>query len=122
MRISRPIKAFRLKTLTASIHKMPPAKKKPSLEEIEALYHLPIAEAAQRLGICKTLLKQVCRKLNSKHSNSISHCTSIQVEKWPYKKSKLNKKKITTSQDGQEYEDSSPKETFRFRGSSFFLF
>ena len=46
---------------------MPPAKKKPSLEEIEALYHLPIAEAAQRLGICKTLLKQVCRKLNSKH-------------------------------------------------------
>eukprot|EP01080_Neovahlkampfia_damariscottae_P007480 gene7480-11804_t len=81
---------------------MPPAKKKPTREEIEELYHLPIAEAAQRLGICKTLLKQVCRKLN--------------IEKWPYKKSKLNKKK-TTPQEQSENDDGTPKETFRFRAS-----
>jgi hypothetical protein len=46
---------------------MPPAKKKPTIGEIESLYHLPIAEAAQQLGICKTLLKQCCRNLNSKN-------------------------------------------------------
>jgi hypothetical protein len=34
---------------------MPPAKNKPSLEEIESQFHLPLNEAATKLGICKIL-------------------------------------------------------------------
>lgn len=41
---------------------MPPSKKRPSREEIESKFHLPLSEAAKELGICRTLLKRTCRK------------------------------------------------------------
>jgi hypothetical protein len=37
-----------------------------TFDEIEMLFHLPIKEAANELGICLSLLKKLCRK-NSVH-------------------------------------------------------
>jgi len=58
---------------------MPPAKKRPSLEEIKRYFHLPLSQAAIELGVCQTLLKKCCRKYN--------------ISRWPYRKFKsLNRK------------------------------
>jgi hypothetical protein len=37
---------------------MPPAKKRPTKEEIQSKFTLPLSDAAKELGICRTLLKR----------------------------------------------------------------
>lgn len=44
------------------------------LADLAANYHVPINEAARNLGVCVTVLKQVCRELG--------------VQRWPYRKVK----------------------------------
>jgi len=62
---------------------MPPSKDKPTLQQIEEVYHLPLSEACKKLNICKTLLKQCCRQYN--------------IARWPYKKTKSATTTATTS-------------------------
>eukprot|EP01080_Neovahlkampfia_damariscottae_P009867 gene9867-2189_t len=66
---------------------MPPAKKKPTLDEIQNLYHLPLNEAAVQLGICKTLLKQCCRKYS--------------INRWPYRKFKAESRRFNEGKEVQ---------------------
>lgn len=42
------------------------------LSEIKKYFHLPIASAAKKFGICATLLKKICR--------------TYDIKKWPYRK------------------------------------
>ena len=41
------------------------------MSELQVVFHLPMAEAALKLGVCSTVLKKICRR------NGIS--------RWPYR-------------------------------------
>jgi hypothetical protein len=43
---------------------MPIVKKRPTYEEIEQYFFEPLSVAAEKLGIGRTLLKQICRQHN----------------------------------------------------------
>jgi hypothetical protein len=61
---------------------MPPAKLRPSLNEIQNYYHLPLSTAAEKLGICRTLLKKTCRH--------------YKIKRWPFRRLNSLNKKINT--------------------------
>ena len=48
-----------------------PVSKSITVESVRPLFHKSLAEAAQHFGICSTLFKKVCRRLN--------------IKKWPYR-------------------------------------
>ena len=54
------------------------------VDDLRKLFHLPLSEAAKKLGMCVTLLKNICRK------NSIS--------KWPYRKIQSLMRKLHSSE------------------------
>jgi len=55
-----------------------------SVEALAAYFHLPIAEASRRIGVCATVLKKMCRKLN--------------IPRWPHRKIKSLEREVTRLQ------------------------
>jgi len=53
---------------------MPPATRKIPYEELAKYFHLPLTDASEKLGICTTVLKRICRQYH--------------LNRWPYRKIK----------------------------------
>ena len=45
---------------------MPVIRQRPQLEDLQKCFDLPLGEAAKKLGMGRTLLKQICRRYNIK--------------------------------------------------------
>eukprot|EP01080_Neovahlkampfia_damariscottae_P012318 gene12318-5992_t len=52
--------------------KMPVSRKRPTFEELQKFFYKPLNVAAKKLGIGRTLLKQICRQYG--------------IKRWPYRK------------------------------------
>lgn len=57
---------------------MPPAKPRPSEQQVRDLFYLPLKEAAEKLNICPSVLKKCCREYN--------------IKRWPFRKLQKLKK------------------------------
>lgn len=55
---------------------------KMKLEDLTGYFHLPSEEAAREIKVCSTVIKKICRKSD--------------VKRWPHRKVKKIRKKIST--------------------------
>lgn len=64
-----------------------------NLELLEQFYGMPLHVAANRLGICQTAIKKVCRRLG--------------IMKWPYKEMRMPSERFEKGDDKGEAADNS---------------
>jgi len=63
------------------------------LELLEKFYGMPLHVAANRLGICQTAIKKVCRRLG--------------IMKWPYKEMRIPSDRAQVGGEGADMSDAS---------------
>jgi hypothetical protein len=55
----------------SNMKKMATSAKTLHMNELQVVFHLPMAEAAVKLGVCSTVLKKICRRKG--------------ISRWPYR-------------------------------------
>lgn len=65
-----------------------PVKKGLTLEDLQAHFHMPLAEVARKFGHCMTFMKKICR--------------SHGIKRWPHRRVKCLQKKISSLQNRVE--------------------
>ncbi|TKY74874.1 Tryptophan synthase beta chain 2 [Spatholobus suberectus] len=73
--------------------------KRMTLSDLSGVFHIPIEDAAYQLGVCLTVVKNICRRAH--------------LERWPHRKVVSNVKQVAVLRRGLDSPDPGTRETTR---------